>query len=446
MTRNLNNAIWGTLDYISYPAVMLLIAPLVLHRIGAAEYGLWMVSTSMISAGGIISSGFCDAGIQQVASLRSRGATSNIQRTINTLFAINFILGAVLAMLLWLVAPYAAHRLLLGHGLTLAECIASLHVAAAAVLVRALEAVPVCAQRAFEEYRGTVQISVVTRLLTLGAAALLALTGGRTQSILLATTAVLAVGTLFQLHSASHFFALSTFTPSFHMPEFRALVSSGIFVWLQTFSSVLFRQLDRIVLGLFLGAAAVVPYSFSVQLSEPLFSLTASSLSFFFPYLSGRAGDLSSQALTRTIRKGFLCNLLLVGFGAALLLLIGRPLLRLWAGAAVERSAHTILPLIVIGSALSGLGVIATYAGQALGMFRAVALISIASRAAMLLLMLVLLNRDGLYGLAISRVCYGTVALLLYLPLFGKLWPRRGKHPDPVVLSAITEIQAGGQS
>jgi O-antigen/teichoic acid export membrane protein len=446
MTRNVSNAIWGTLDYISFPAGMLLIAPLVLHHIGVAEYGLWMVCTSMISAGGIISSGFCDAGIQQVASLRSRDATSSIQRTIHSLFAINFILGTVLATLLWLVAPYAAHRLLLGHGLTLAECVGSLHVAALAVLVRAVEAVPVCVQRAFEEYSGTVQISVATRLLTLGAAALLALTGGRTLSILLVTTAVLAVGTLFQLHSASRFFALRTFTPLFHMPELRALVSSGVFVWLQTLSGVLFRQLDRIVLGLFLGAAAVVPYSFSVQLSEPLFSLTASCLSFFFPYLSGRAGELSSQELARIIRKGFLCNLLLVGAGAAVLLLIGRPLLRLWAGAAVESSAHTILPLIIIGSALSGLGVIATYAGQALGMFRAVAFISITSRAAMLLLMLVLLNRDGLHGLAISRVCYGAAALLLYLPLIRRLLPRTDQQPVSVALAAITEIQAGGQS
>jgi hypothetical protein len=68
-----------------------------------------------------------------------------------------------------------------------------------------------------------------------------------------------------------------------------------------------------------------------------------------------------------------------------------------------------------------GLGVTGTYAMQALGLFRTVAFISLGSRAAMLLLMIELLRHMGLPGLALSRLCYGSVALLVYLPLLGKL-------------------------
>jgi hypothetical protein len=39
----------------------------------------------------------------------------------------------------------------------------------------------------------------------------------------------------------------------------------------------------------------------------------------------------------------------------------------------------------------------------------------------MLLLMIVFLRHMGLQGLALSRLCYGSVALLVYLPLLGKL-------------------------
>ena len=73
MRKHLTNAAIGVLDYVSYPVGMLLVAPIVLHRLGASEYGLWMISTAVISAGGIIASGFCDANIQRVAHLRGTG-------------------------------------------------------------------------------------------------------------------------------------------------------------------------------------------------------------------------------------------------------------------------------------------------------------------------------------------------------------------------------------
>jgi O-antigen/teichoic acid export membrane protein len=67
MSRNLTNAVYGVLDYASYPFGMLLAAPIILHKLGASEYGLWMIATAVVSAGGIIASGFCDANIQRVA-------------------------------------------------------------------------------------------------------------------------------------------------------------------------------------------------------------------------------------------------------------------------------------------------------------------------------------------------------------------------------------------
>ena len=57
------------------------------------------------------------------------------------------------------------------------ECLISLRIASALILVRAVESVSVSTQRAFEQYRGTVQISTAVRLLTLASAAVLVLSG-----------------------------------------------------------------------------------------------------------------------------------------------------------------------------------------------------------------------------------------------------------------------------
>jgi O-antigen/teichoic acid export membrane protein len=139
--------------------------------------------------------------------------------------------------------------------------------------------------------------------------------------------------------------------------------------------------------------------------------------------------------------KAFSCNLLLVGCGAAMLLLVGNRLLRFWAGPVVAQSAGKILLPIVLSSALLGLGVTGTYALQALGMFRTVAIISVVSRAAMLLLMIQLMHHMGLQGLALSRLCYGATGLLVYLPLFGQLNIAKRTRSHVLPLSISYEVQ-----
>ena len=434
MRKHLTNAAYGVVDYASYPLGMLLVAPVVLHRLGAAEYGLWMVATAVVSAGGIIASGFCDANIQRVARLRGTGETRVMVHAVRSILGINLVLGFTLAVGMWIAAPYAARHVAASNVASLRECLISLRIASVLILVRAVESVSVSTQRAFEQYRRTVQISAAVRLLTLGCAAVLALYGGRTVSILVATAVFLAVGTYMQFRELRRFFGAASLWPAFHLEETRTLLGLGVFVWLQALGSVVFGQFDRILLGISLGAVAVAPYALCVQFAQPIYGLTASGLHFLFPYFSRSASTSSSTAMKRAVLKAFVCNLLLVACGAGMLLLIGNHLLQIWAGPAVAHSAANIFPLIVLGSALMGLGVTGTYAMQAFGRFRAVAFISLGGRAAMLLLMIYLLHHLGLQGLAAARVCYGVTALLVYLPLLRQL--ETGKKAPHLTSSA----------
>jgi O-antigen/teichoic acid export membrane protein len=121
------------------------------------------------------------------------------------------------------------------------------------------------------------------------------------------------------------------------------------------------------------------------------------------------------------VHRAFVASLILVSAGAALLLLFGQTIMRVWAGTTMAHSSRGIFPLIIVSTALSGLSVVGTYGAQALGMFRIVALISVLSRSALLILMLALLHHRGLFGLALARLCYGAASLFVYLPLTRRL-------------------------
>ena len=167
MRRHLTNAAYGVVDYASYPLSMLLVAPVVLHSLGAAEYGLWITSTAVISAGGIVASGFCDANIQRIALHRWAGDQKLIADTTVSMLGINLALGTILAVCVWMAAPLAARHMAVSQLTTARECRFCLRAASAGIFLRALESVAVSTHRAFEDYRSTVRISTTCRFVTL---------------------------------------------------------------------------------------------------------------------------------------------------------------------------------------------------------------------------------------------------------------------------------------
>ena len=305
MRRHLTkDAVYGVLDYASYPFGMLLAAPVILHKLGASEYGLWMIVTAIVSAGGIIASGFCDANIQRIARLRSSGETRSMVETVRSMMGINLVLGFTIALAVWIAAPFAARHIAVSAITPIRECLICIRIAGCLILVRAVESVGVSTHRAFEQYRGTVQISTVVRLLTLASAAILALVGRRTVSILVATAVFLVMGTYLQFRGVRNLLGAVALWPSFRIGELKGLLGFGVFVWLQTLGSVVFGQFDRILLGVSMGALAVAPYALCIQFAQPVFGLTASGLHFLFPYLFRTRGRASKRSVETNVAEG----------------------------------------------------------------------------------------------------------------------------------------------
>lgn len=421
MRRHLANALYGLMDYASYPLLMLLAAPVVLRRLGASEYGLWIIATAVISVGGIVASGFCDANLRRVASLRSSGNTRSMIRSLRSLLAINLTLAAAVTILVLAGAPLASSHLAKASSTSAAECVMVLRIAGVLVFGRAVESAAISTQRAFESYREPVLISVAVRVFTLTSAIALAMLGAHTRGLLLAAGFFLLAGCWLQIRQLRRFFGPTSLWPRPYRDEVRPLLASGVFLWMQAIGGAIFGYLDRILLGLSLGAATVTPYVLCIQFAQPVFGVTASGLHFFFPHLAARVGSLSACALQRSVAKAFALNLLVVSTITVSLLLFGGRFLRVWAGAALADKTHGVFEPIVLGSALTGLSITGTYALQAMGQFRTVSIILLGCRFGMSALMLALVRHQGVHGLVIVRILYGASTLLVYVPLMSTL-------------------------
>jgi O-antigen/teichoic acid export membrane protein len=425
MREHLANAGWGVLDYAAYPIGMLLVAPIVLRNMGAAQYGIWSVATAAVSMGSIIAAGFGDANIQHVASRRGMGRPDLLLRTVRCMISINLVLGTTVALLTWVLAPYAARHVVPSNTALQTGCLWSLRLACILIWLRTLESVCISTQRAFERYGPAVRTSLIARLVSLIAAAALTYFTHNVAALLGAAVVANVIGTSLQFVQLRRLLDAGSLTPILDRAAIKALLGFGVFSWLQALSGIVFGQADRLFLGLSAGAVAVASYALCTQMAQPIYGLAASGLHFLFPHLAGSRVSRPPAELRRVVLIAFVGNLLMVAAAAVALGVFGPGILHVWAGKEIARGAFGVLPTIISGSALVGVNVTATYSLYALGRVRVVTWLNLAGGVAMLLLMVYLAPRFGAYGLAIARLSYGTITLFLYVPLIREL--RRGR-------------------
>lgn len=424
MKAHLSNALYGVVDYAAYPAAMLLAAPVILRHLGIAEYGVWVVVTAAVSTGGIIASGFGDANIQYVANARGRGNADAFGHAVRSMVGINLLLGTFCALISWMISPLMARHIVPSNPELQLACLLSLRIASLLMLVRAIESVCISTQRAFERYGAAVRISIFGRLLTQATAVILALRGYGVVSIMVFTAIFMTLATVAQLARMRSHLGISSLFPAFDRNVTSALLGFGTFTWLQAVASVIFSQMDRLVLGVSLGASVVTAYALCVQIAQPIYGIASSGLHFFFPYLSGRQASLPATQLRTAVLTAFCANLLFVIASTGAVLLFGREVLRLWVGETIARSASDLLTPIAWSFALLGLNVTAYYSLLAFGRVRTVTFVSLAGGAAMLLLIVWLLPIMGARGAALARLACGASTLLLYIPVISILHRR----------------------
>jgi O-antigen/teichoic acid export membrane protein len=436
---HLSNAGYGILDYAVYPFGMLIVAPIALRNLGVGQFGVWMFANAALTTGSVIASGFGDANIRYVAMQRGSGDRANLVRAVRSTMSIHLTLGAAIALIAWICAPFAASHIANCDPKLQFECLWSLRIASVLMLVRAIESVCVSTQRAFERYGVAIGFSVLARLLSLAAAAVVPLVRHSIVALMIATAVFITSSLGLQLIQLKDLLQTHSFWPSFDRDAIRALFGFGIFSWIQAVSGVLFGQVDRLMTGISLGAAAIASYALCAQLAQPIYGVAASGLHFLFPYLSARQSANTAGTLRRAVMLAFGANVLLVAAGTAVLLVLGTRFLEMWSGPTVAHTGRTLLPVLAISTAAQGLSVTGCYALLALGRVRVVTFLNLAGGAAMLLAASWLLPRFGAEGMALARLCYGPITLLVYVPLTALLFRASRGHAGATSAVAVCE-------
>jgi O-antigen/teichoic acid export membrane protein len=79
--------------------VWLALTPFLLHQLGATDYGLWVLATSLAAYGGLLDLGVGAAVTKYVAELRARGESGEASSLIATSLRLYVVLGGLVLVL-----------------------------------------------------------------------------------------------------------------------------------------------------------------------------------------------------------------------------------------------------------------------------------------------------------------------------------------------------------
>jgi O-antigen/teichoic acid export membrane protein len=419
--EHLANCAFGTLDYITYPVGMLLLAPAILNVLGIDRFGIWALANAVLMTGAILASGFGDANIRSVAQARAWRNTDELVATVRSAFGIHVILGTLMAAVVWIAAPAITHLTVRTHEELASDCLWSIRITSGLILLRALETVCVSTQRAFSRYGTAIGVSVTARIISLLLAWFIPGFRPSVAIVLGATLVANGVALGIQMQQLKRLLRGARLTPMLNSVITKVLLSFGVFTWIQAAAGLLIGQIDRLAAGFALGASAVAVYTICVQLTQPIYGITAAGLHFLFPLLASDSARGSPSRLRRAVAVALAGNVTFVAIGLVSLLLFGRFILRHWVGITIADAAAGILPVAAWGSALSALAVTGCYTLLAMGRPKAVAFLNVAGGLMMAGALPLLISRFGLAGVAYSRLLPGCAALLVYIPLTSQI-------------------------
>lgn len=414
---HISNATYGIADYISLPALMLCSAPFLLHHLGVEQYAIWVLASATVTSGFLLSAGFGDAALKYISTYRGNHDHAGTERIIRTLLGINLVLGITVAALLALfIPPLVAHLPNVSASLQISYQHA-LEIGCVLLVVKVVESVFICAQRAFERYDIAARFTIATRIVTIGAAVIIAALGRGTVAIMLSTLLVALISVVLQAFTVWRHLAIHSLLPSLHPASMKELFSFGAFSWLQGLVGLFTGQADRFLVGYLLGTHALAYYSICVQAAMPIHGIAAAGLQVLFPYLASRLRVLSNTALRQKFAAAFAANIALVAILAFPVIFGSRYILSYWLDPNFAAHASLTLSITACGFALLGLNVTGFYMLMAMGRIKLLVFVNTVGAAVMLVAITLLAPRFGIAGAAAGRLLFGPIVCIIYIPL-----------------------------
>lgn len=204
---------------------------------------------------------------------------------------------------------------------------------------------------------------------------------------------------------------------SFEWKMFKRTVWFGFYMAAFRIFSLLFAQLDSILIGMWIGTAAITFYTVPQTVAQIVHGVNGKMMQIIFPMVSEFSALKDRAKIELLFVRGFNLSLV-IGFAAAMpLFTVGEPLLRFWVSPEMASNASSVLQLLIIAFFLAGITAIPVNVLMGINCPQLVTLGAVVSGVLGALSYLVLIKPFGILGVAAGKLLGVTGTMIYYLAI-----------------------------
>lgn len=324
----------GTAQFASMLSALIFM-PFLIKGFGTVDYGLYLLVSSISGYSGLLDLGVGASVVKMTAESSARGDARETGRIVSSAVAFFTLVGIVSALVMlalganagsWFRVTSDGARLLTN--LFLVAAVWSLWSwpsgTAGAVLA------------GFQRYTQSAMVALATVLGNVAVTIAVLMTGQGPLALIVGNYAVSLLTGLVQLWLARR--ALGGTPLSFRLVDRSSFKSIFSFAWavfvIQICTVILYQQTDRLILGIFIGAAAVALYEAAGKFQGLVSQLTTFTVSAVMPMASQLGAEGRQESLRQLFLRGTKYSLMLLSPVVIVLVVVAKPLLNEWLGPA----------------------------------------------------------------------------------------------------------------
>jgi len=339
-SRIAKNSFYQLSGTIAQSILLVITMPLLIHTMGAEQYGLWMVASSLLGIVGTLEMGLGSGVIKFVAEYVAKEDYKGLSSTILGTLVLYLTIGILLSFPLYYFAPNIIFLLKLSQNLSsIGE--KSIRVITFGFLPLLLLNIGLAVPMGLQRYGISNLISFSRVALTQLVAIVIVFSGGHVYHVLIGNVVVLWLCSLFSLLIGLKILVPYRLSFFFSWQYGKKLLSFSKYVILQNLGSQIFSSVDRLAVGRVLGIDAVTYYSVGTMIASRFFQLMTTISHSFMPHASEAFASKDYQKIFNLFSRGtYITALFSLSFGFVIIL-FSKPLLQIWMG--VDFSNHSLL-------------------------------------------------------------------------------------------------------
>lgn len=272
---------------IIYPLLLIIATPIYLQRLGAEQYGVWVLINSIIASIGVLNAGLGDTTIKFISKYRATENLSGVRRVFTATYTLTCIIVGVALCSLFLTSNWIVSSSLFNISIELQySANVALRLAAVTFGLKLLEQIFFAYFKAYERFDIYSKISIAARTLALILSIVLVLNGYSLVAIILCNAVAASLSVIIEVILISNRLGFNVFVPALNKADIKEVFAFSFWAWLQTAIGLIAAQLDRYIVAAAVSVEVLAYYSIGFLVATQIHNVFAAGSSFIFPLIS----------------------------------------------------------------------------------------------------------------------------------------------------------------